>query len=123
MPPHSVQPGSPPDPTIDTPLFRSPWYSPYAAGRITCGTDIYAKITPGQPPQFYLLHWSEQKPDAYAPVSEECTLQLLRGLVLMPYTARGIHSVNIRNCLPEFFLGNWHSCDAGYALNNGPYRK
>jgi hypothetical protein len=114
-----------PDPAADIPLFLSSRFSAYSFRKITSGTDIYAKISPDKPVSYYLLHWSvrnraqvhgeEEKNskeffemldnEQYecVPISEECTIRLLRGLSVMPDTLRGMKFANILHHLPGYF--------------------
>lgn len=92
-----------PDPATDIPLYRAVRFSPYSLSEITSGTDIYVKISLGNSPALYLLHWSGRRHECI-PLPADCAVRLLRGLAVMPDTAKGIQYANIKKILPEFFV-------------------
>ena len=77
------------------------------------GTDIYTKISPGSPQEFYLLHWSElpEGKNECVKISEECAVRLLRSLAVMPDTLAGMEFVNILHHLPAYYDGKKRSRD------------
>lgn len=107
------------DPATDILLYRSARFSPYTLNEITSGTDIYAKISPGKSPALYLLHWSGRRHECI-PLPADCAVRLLRGLAVMPDTAKGIQYANIKKVLPEFFPKARRPRDVVYFLEDDP---
>ena len=99
------------NPATDIPLYCAARFSPYTLSEITSGTDIYVKSSPGKSQAVYLLHWTGRRHECI-PLPADCAVRLLRGLAVMPDTAKGIQYANIKKWLPEFFTRDRRARDA-----------